>query len=585
MKKWIIKNTKADLKKLSEELGEDKLLCKIISNRGLKTIEEFREYLKDNPKIGKDFLKIKNGLEGANFIKEKIENNSKLRIVGDYDQDGISSTVVLMKGLSKLTDNIDYRIPDRAKDGYGISENIIYEALEDKVDTIITCDNGIAAIEAIKLGKEKGLNIIVTDHHDIIVKNTENSIEYILPEADYIIDQKQLDCNYPNKNACGANIAYVFLQNIYHVFEKDLKEIEYLIEFVAMATICDVVDLIGENRDIVKVGLEIINNTTNLGLRALIEANGIESEINSYHLGYKIGPCINASGRLDTANHSVEMFLTNDVEVAKEKAKLLYELNEERKSLTADGVVKFKNLVEKKHINDKILVLYENGVNESIAGIIGGRIKEEYNKPTIIITDSREENIVKASCRSVESFNIYERLSKERELFLKFGGHPMAAGFSMKKENIGILRNNLNSNILEADELSSIITLDDQLNIDNIDKNIITNINKLEPVGKGNRRPLFGDKNIKIKSLKILGTDYKIVKMILEGKIKTIDAIYFGDYNDFIEKIIETYGEKEFDLASNGKKNSIIMDIVYYPTINIYRGYENIQIIIEDFRL
>lgn len=584
MKKWIIKNTKADLKELSEKLGEKKLICKIISNRGLKNVEEIKKYLNKKPVIGQDFLKIKNGREAASFIKEKINNNLKIRIVGDYDQDGISSTVILMKGLLRLTKNVDYKIPDRVKDGYGISENIINEAVEDNIDTIITCDNGIAAIDIIKLGKEKGLNIIITDHHDIISEKKGGETEYILPPADYIINQKQLECDYPNKNACGAMIAYTFLQNIYNVFEKDINEIEYLIEFVAMATVCDVVDLIGENRDIVKLGLEMINKTENLGLKSLIEVNGIKDRISSYHLGYKIGPCINASGRLDTAKHSVEMFLTEDIEVAKEKAKLLYELNEERKQLTIKGVEKFKEIVEKYYSEDKILVLYDKQVNESIAGIIGGRLKEEYNKPTIIITNSSEEGIVKASCRSVESFNIYERLLAEKDMFLKFGGHPMAAGFSMKKDYIEVLRTNLNSCSTDSDNMNATLKLDDHFNIDNIDRSIINDIGKLEPFGKGNRKPLFGDKNIKIKNLKILGTDYKIIKMILEGRMKKIDAIYFGDYSKFIDEIVKVYGEMELKLANDGKNNAINMDIVYYPTINVYRGNENIQLIIEDFR-
>lgn len=579
MKKWILKNTKADLNELSKALNVDKLLCKIASNRGINSIDKLQDFLSPEPQSFHSPLKLADMERATELVLEAIEAEKKIRIVGDYDQDGISSTVILYKGLKKLGARVDYDIPERSLDGYGINERIVKLAGDEAVDMIITCDNGIAAVEPIALAKELGLKVIITDHHDL---------PQSLPGADAILNPKRKDCNYPFKSLCGAGVAFKFIQALYQRLGLSEIELEQYYEFVAMATVCDVVDLIEENRIFVVEGLRRIGETQNIGLRALLSQTKLsEKQIGSYHIGFILGPCINASGRLETAKTAIELFLTEDKAEATEKAKTLYELNEERKQLTQAGIETLVNRIELKGLSeDRVLVLYEPGIHESIAGIIAGRIKEKYNRPAIVLTNSKHEEIKKGSGRSIEEYNMFEELSKLDELFERFGGHPMAAGLSLKYENIEALRTGLNRNtVLSEEDLTPKLYLDAAIPIEYMSFEIIGELKRLEPFGKGNTKPVFGDRNIDIRGIKILGQGYRIMKFNMsKAQNEQIEGIYFGDLEELEAYLRTKFGDLEFEKALLGKPNSIQLDLAYYPSINEFNGKTSIQIVIQDYR-
>lgn len=578
MQKWLLKNMKANYKDMSKKLKVSELICRVMVNRNITGYELMDSFVNPtleklhNPRTMKDIEK------GVEITRNSIKNNEKIRICGDYDQDGNSSVLTLLSGLKRCGANVDYVIPHRVKDGYGINENLVKNAKRDGIDLIITCDNGISAHEAVEYAKQIGIKIIITDHHDV---------PEALPVADAVINPKREDCKYPFKELCGAGVAFKFVQVLYEEMNVDVKESFELLEFVAMATVCDIVDLIDENRIIVKEGLRRINETKNIGIKALLKATGMEDkEVTTYVLGFVTGPCVNAGGRLDTADIAVELFLTEDERQAEEYAEKLHHLNEERKAMTKDGVDNIIEYVEKNISPDQnILVAYDPTIHESIAGIIAGRVKDKYHKPTLVITDTDGEMMSKGSGRSIEEYNMYEELTKVSELLSKFGGHPMAAGFSLSTHNIDDLRNQLNFNSsLTSEDLIPKLYIDSHLPIENITMGLAQELDLLEPFGKGNRKPLFADKDIKVKKMDILGRDYKIVKMILSKNGTYITSVYFGDIEDFQEHIKQKFGEEELLKAFDGIDNDIVLQITYVPSINEFRGNKTLQVVIQDYR-
>jgi len=585
--RWFIKNKKADYKYISNKYGITELMCKLIINRDIINDEMIKSYI--NPDFDKlhDPREMKDLEKAVEILKGKIDANEKIRIVGDYDVDGVISVYILYSALKRCNANVDYEIPDRIKDGYGININIIKQAKEDKIDTIITCDNGISAIEPIKYAKELGITVIVTDHHDIPFVEDENNIrKFISSDADAIVNPKQEECKYKFKQLCGAGVAFKLIEVLYEKLNIDKEECYKFIEFLAIATVCDVVDLVDENRIFVKKGLEFINSTTNLGLQELIrECEMNEKTLSVYHLGFIIGPCINACGRLDSAKEGLKLLLSKEKEEAVKLSKELVKLNEERKDMTLKGVETAIEIVEKNGmIHDKVLVIYIPDVHESLAGIIAGRIREKYNAPTLIITKS--ENGAKGSGRSIEEYNMFEELVKCKDLLGNFGGHPMAAGFSLKEENIEEFRRRLNENTMLTDEdLLKKITIDCVLPLDTINYDLINDLERLEPFGKANSKPLFAEKNINILKATVLGKNRNVLKLKLKTKFnKAIDAIYFGDIYEFEETISNKYGNGELQKLYDGSYNDVVLDLVFYPSINEYNGNTNIQIVVQSYR-
>ncbi len=587
MRKWLVKNKKFDYKSMSKKYGINEVICKLLVNRNIIEDDLISSFISADLKKLHNPRSMKDVVRATQIIKDKINSKSKIRIIGDYDVDGVISSYILFIALRKCGANVDYEIPDRIKDGYGINIDIIEKSKQEGIDTIITCDNGISAIDPIKQAKELGMTVIVTDHHDVpFIEDGEGHRTFISSDADAIINPKQRECLYKFKSLCGAGVAFKLIQVLYEEMGIGEEELFKLIEFVAIATVCDVVDLIDENRIFVKYGLASINNSNNVGLRALIKETGIENKkITSYHLGFIIGPCINASGRLDSAKKGLRLLITDDVDEAKNLAKELYELNQERKDMTVKGVEKAIEIIESTGMkNQKVFVIYIPDAHESLAGIVAGRIREKYNVPTIILT--RSEQGAKGSGRSIENYNMFEELLKCKELLGKFGGHPMAAGLSIEEDNIEILRKKLNDiTELVEEDLVPIINLDMGLPLDYINYRLIADIEKLEPFGKGNSKPLFGDKNIRVVKGYILGKNKNVLKLKLVSKNGNyVDGIYFGDIKEFEEVIIRKFGNGELEKLYNGLNCNAFVDIAFYPTLNEYMGNKSIQLTIENFR-
>ncbi len=585
--RWFIKNIKADYKQISKKYEITELMSKLIVNRNIINDEMIRSYINPELNMLHNPREMKDLEEAVEIILDKINLGKKIRIVGDYDVDGVISIYILYKALKRCNANVDYEIPDRIKDGYGININIIKQAKEDGVDTILTCDNGISAIEQIKYAKDLGLTVIVTDHHDIpFIEEEDKNRTFISPSADVIVNPKQEECNYKFKQLCGAGVAFKLVEVLYENLSIDKEEAYKFIEFLAIATVCDVVDLVDENRIFVKKGLELINRTTNLGLKELIRESELgEKTLSVYHLGFIIGPCINASGRLDSAKKGLELLLSDDEEDAVKLAKEIVRLNEERKDMTMKGVEAAIEIIEKNgFINDKVFVIYIPDVHESLAGIIAGRIREKYNVPTLVITKS--ESGVKGSARSIEEYNMFEELVKCKDILDKFGGHPMAAGFSLKEENIDGLRKRLNENtILDDEDLLKKVTIDCVLPLDSISYELINNLQELEPFGKANSKPLFAEKDVNLLKAAILGKNKNVLKLKVKTRQnKVIDAIYFGDISEFEELITDKFGAEELQKLYDGAYNDVRLDFVFYPSINEYNGNTTIQIVVQNYR-
>ncbi|AET66625.1 single-stranded-DNA-specific exonuclease RecJ [Desulfosporosinus orientis DSM 765] len=587
MEKWFIRNTKNFLEKNSKSLGISNLLCKLLANRGITTFDSAMSFIKPefdqlhDPRLMKDIEK------GASIIIDKIEKGKKIRIIGDYDVDGVISTFLLYKALIRCNAVVDYDIPHRILDGYGINIDIIKKAKNEGVDTLITCDNGISAIEQIDYAKDLGLTVIITDHHEVAFsEDIEGNRIYKTPNADAVIDIKQMDCNYPCKTLCGAGVAFKLVQVIFEEMNIPKEEAFSFVEYVAIATVCDVVDLIEENRIFVKKGLEMINNTQNMGLKALIKQTGIEDKnINVYYLGFIIGPCINASGRLDSAKMGLRLLLTDNITEASEIALELHKLNTERKEMTIKGVDEIVQIIEGSNIrNDKVFIVYKPNIHESIAGIIAGKIRERYNVPTIVLTDS--EQGVKGSGRSIEEYNMFEELSHCNELLKRFGGHEMAAGLSLEAMNVDALRERMNRlTTLTEEDLTRKIRVDGLISLDKINLALAEELTILEPYGKGNAKPLFAEKDISISRSSILGAKKNVLKLkLLTESNKQLDCVYFGDINSFEVYIIEKFGQSELDKMHNGLKNNVKLDMIFTIEVNEYNGNRTVQLILQSYR-
>lgn len=569
MEKWVVAAKRADFNSIGQEFEIDPVIARLIRNRDVTGQDNIRMYLKGSIKDIPSPWLMKDMKKAVKIIKEKVSEKAKIRIIGDYDIDGVMSTYVLLRGLIRIGADVDTYIPDRVADGYGIHEHLINRAEEDKVDTILTCDNGIAAVSEIQLAKEKGMTVIVTDHHEIPYKETENGRKIILPPADAILNPKQQDCPYPGKNLCGAAVAFKLISALYEEFCVPGEELEDFYELAAIATVGDVMDLQGENRILVKEGLKRLKNTGNPGLRELIRVNGLEdSKITAYHVGFVLGPCINASGRLDTAARSLALLNAENQDEAAKLAGDLTALNQSRKSLTEEGKEAAIHQVEKTDLkDDRVLVIYLPDCHESIAGIIAGRIREKYHKPTFVLT--KGENSAKGSGRSIEAYSMYEELVRCADLLIQFGGHPMAAGLSIEEKNIEKFRRRLNQNCsLTEEDLQPKIVIDVPMPISYITKNLIRQIALLEPFGKGNTKPLFAQKGLKVLDAVVVGRNRNVAKVrLMDPQGTVMDGVYFGEADEFVHFI----------------KDRSSVSVTYYPEINQFRGREDIQIVIQNY--
>lgn len=569
MEKWFVSAKKADFKEIGRKFDIDPVIARLIRNRdvtGEKAIQEYlRGTIQDIP--GPELLK---GMkEATSILRQKIREKKKIRIIGDYDIDGVTATYILIKGLERLGARADTYIPDRITDGYGIHMPLIYKALEDGVDTIVTCDNGIAAAKEIGFAKEKGLTVIVTDHHEVPFIEDNGERTYILPPADAVINTKQPGCPYPNKNLCGAVVAMKLIWALYDGSHIPETEKEEFLELAAIATVGDVMDLQGENRILVKEGLKRLPYTKNKGLQALIRVTGLEgSRISSYHIGFVLGPCINASGRLDTAARSLRLLQCEDSDEAARLAGDLKALNDSRKALTEKGKDAAIQLIENTDLkNDPVLVVYLPECHESLAGIIAGRIREKYNRPVFVLT--KGEKGVKGSGRSIQQYSMFEELVKCGDLLDQYGGHPMAAGLSLPEENVSLLRKRLNEQCtLKEEDLIPKVMIDVPMPISYISTKLVEQLSLLEPFGKGNTKPLFAQKNVRALNSRVIGKNHNVTKLqLMDEQGYVMEAVYFGNVPEFM------------DFLSARDKISV----TYYPEINRYQGRETLQVIIQNY--
>ncbi len=585
MEKWFVINKGADFAGIAKRFGISPVTARLIRNRGVMGDEAIARYLKGG--IGElyDPHLLLDSDRLTDILVQKISEQKKIRVIGDYDIDGVMSTYILYKGITRCGGSVDFQIPDRMKDGYGINDHLIEQADEAGIDTIITCDNGIAAIGEIAHAKSLGMTVLVTDHHEIPYTEERGERHYKRSEADAIVNPKQMECTYPYKNLCGAAVAWKVIQILYEKCDIAVKESYDFLENVAFATVGDVMDLTDENRILVREGLKRIHTTMNPGMRALILQNKLEPEqISSYHFGFVLGPCINASGRLETAKIALNLFLQEDVKKASEIAAELVDLNAQRKDMTAEGVELAMQQVEEGNTGEKVLVVYLPDVHESLAGIIAGRIREACHKPTFVLTKS--EDGVKGSGRSIEAYSMYEELCKCQELFTKFGGHPMAAGLSLPEANVEIFREKINAccGLTEEDFIPK-IKIDIPMPVDYPDIPLVNELLLLEPFGKANVKPQFADKNLGIDRAVVVGKNQNVLKLTLKTERgKSISAVYFGDVEEFREYYGRKYGENEVQQAFLGRTNGIRMSVVYYPEINRYQGNESIQIVIKNYQ-
>lgn len=580
--KWFLQTKKADFNGIAKKYNISPITARLMRNRDVISEKEINQYLNGTiNEISSPWL-FKGMDKAVNILSIKINNENKIRIICDYDVDGICSGYILHTCLKYLGADVDVVVPHRIEDGYGINERLIQQAYDQGVDTIVTCDNGIAAIKQIEYAKELGMTVVVTDHHEIVFEESNGEKKYILPNADAIVDHKQIDCQYPFKELCGAMVAFQFMRALFENMHVSERFILKLLPYGAMATVCDVVELKGENRIIVKEGLEALKINNDIGINTLINQCKLNKKnLDSYHFGFILGPCLNASGRLDTAKKAMDLLECEDEKYAEVLAEALKKLNDERKDLTEKGT---KEAIEKaEQLGDSVLVIYLEHCHESIAGIIAGRVREKYNKPTIVLTDAVDG--VKGSGRSIEEYDMYAELTKVKELFTKFGGHKMAAGVSLPKENIDTLRKKLNENCnLTQEDLYLKVWIDMQLPLEYVTMNMIQELSIIKPFGKGNEKPIFAEKHLKINKLQILGKNGNVLKLtITNSSSYTMTAMIFSRVIDFMEFLKNKFGQEEINKALVGEKNNIEIMATYYPTINEFNGNSQIQIVIDRF--
>ena len=561
-------------------------MASLIRNRDVIGDDAIEKYLNGTIVDLYDGMLMKDMDKAVAVLGEKIKENAKIRIIGDYDIDGIQSTYILLEGFRMLGADVDSDIPDRMKDGYGLNRNLIDRALEADVDTIITCDNGIAAAEEIAYAKSMGMTIVVTDHHEVPYTEIGAGRRYILPEADAVVDPKQEDCTYPFKGLCGAAVAYKLVEALMEAMGKDAEDADYLMENVAIATIGDVMDLVDENRIFVKQGLDMLKRTENLGLKALMECTGVNvDKLSPYHIGFVIGPCMNASGRLDTAKRALELLEAKKVAEADLLAGDLKALNDSRKDMTAQAVEEAFIQVENSELKDAdVLVVYLPECHESLAGIVAGRIREKYYRPVFVLTKGAEG--LKGSGRSIETWHMYEGLNRVKHLLSKFGGHKMAAGLSMPEENLEQFRKEINEKSgITPEDLNEKIAIDMQLPFECVNEKFIGELAVLEPFGKGNARPVFAERQVQVESARILGKNKNVLKLQVKDLHGTrMDAMYFGDVNTFVEYVREKFGDIACECLLRGHGHGIVMAFTYYPDINEYQGVRTPQIVIQNYK-
>lgn len=586
MENWVLLRKGADFQHISEKFHISPRVASLIRNRDVIGDDAIEKYLNGTIADLYDGMLMKDMDKAVAVLGEKIKENAKIRIIGDYDIDGIQSTYILLEGFRMLGADVDSDIPDRMKDGYGLNRNLIDRALEADVDTIVTCDNGIAAAEEIAYAKSMGMTIVVTDHHEVPYTEIGAGRRYILPEADAVVDPKQEDCTYPFKGLCGAAVAYKLVEALMEAMGKDAEDADYLMENVAIATIGDVMDLVDENRIFVKQGLDMLKRTENLGLKALMGCTGVNvDKLSPYHIGFVIGPCMNASGRLDTAKRALELLEAKKVAEADLLAGDLKALNDSRKDMTAQAVEEAFIQVENSELKDAdVLVVYLPECHESLAGIVAGRIREKYYRPVFVLTKVAEG--LKGSGRSIETWHMYEGLNRVKHLLSKFGGHKMAAGLSMPEENLEQFRKEINEKSgITPEDLNEKIAIDMQLPFECVNEKFIGELAVLEPFGKGNARPVFAERQVQVESARILGKNKNVLKLQVKDLHGTrMDAMYFGDVNTFVEYVREKFGDIACECLLRGHGHGIVMAFTYYPDINEYQGVRTPQIVIQNYK-
>lgn len=587
MEKWFVMRKGADFQKIAETFQIHPILARLIRNRDIIGEEQIETYLHGTIAELHDGMLMKDMDKAVEILLEKIREGDAIRIIGDYDIDGINATYILLEGIKGLGGTVDIDIPDRMKDGYGLNQELIDRAFDADVDTIITCDNGIAAKDEIAYGKSLGMTIIVTDHHEVPYEEDETGEKrYILPPADAVVDPKRSNCEYPFKGLCGAGVAYKLVEALYNASGHDVEDVDYLMENVAIATVGDVMDLVGENRIFVKQGLEMIKRTKNIGLKALIECTGIDvNRLSSYHIGFVIGPCMNASGRLDTAKRALELLCARTKKEADVLAGDLKALNDNRKDMTAAAVDMALEQIETTTLKeDQVLVVYLPDCHESLAGIVAGRIRERYYKPAFVLTKAEEG--VKGSGRSIEAYHMYEKLNQCKELLSKFGGHKLAAGLSLPEEQVDEFRRQLNQKAnLTEDDLTAKVSIDMQMPLAYVTEELVQDLELLEPFGKGNAKPVFVEKDIELLQARILGKNQNVMKIrVADAKGTQLDAMYFGDIEKFIGFLESKFGKGKAEQLLSGRRTGMKVAFTYYPGVNEYMGQRTPQIIIQNYQ-
>lgn len=585
--RWRLYAKKADFAAISKAYGINQVTARIMRNRGVETKEEIESYLKGDLDYLSDPALMKDADKAASLLEAAIANNELIAISSDFDNDGIFSGLLLKEAIIELGGRAAIFTPNRVMEGYGVNSRIVEEANANGASVLLTCDNGIAAFEAIDEAKKLGMTVIVTDHHEVPFEEHDGKRTYLLPKADAIVDPKQEDCAYPFKSLCGTGVAYQLMTLLFHRMKRTMSRQEIFLQYTAIATVADVMELVGENRILVRKGLSYLNHTNHIGLRALMEVCGIAPEqVRAYHIGFILGPCFNAAGRLDTIVHALALLESKEYDQALALAGELWAMNEERKELTRVGTERAVELIEHATWKDEhVYLVYIKDCHESVAGIIAGRLRERYYRPVLVFTDASEEGQIKASGRSIDDYDMFTELSAFRNLFLRFGGHKMAAGLTMEKKNLEILRDGLNARCtLTQTQLMPLVMIDAAMPLGYISEEVIADLEKLEPFGRANEKPLFAQQHLSVLRLSRIGKNRNVVKMSVMGPEGIImDALYFGDTDVFFDFLEEEYGRDNVAAALRGMRNTIDIGVTYYPQINEFQGKRSLQIVIQNY--
>lgn len=585
--RWRLYAKKADFAAISKAYGINQVTARIMRNRGVETKEEIESYLKGDLDYLSDPALMKDADKAASLLEAAIANNELIAISSDFDNDGIFSGLLLKEAIIELGGRAAIFTPNRVMEGYGVNSRIVEEANAKGASVLLTCDNGIAAFEAIEEAKKIGMTVIVTDHHEVPFEEHDGKKTYLLPKADAIVDPKQEDCAYPFKSLCGTGVAYQLMTLLFRRMKRTMSRQEIFLQYTAIATVADVMELVGENRILVRKGLSYLNHTNHIGLRALMEVCGITPEqVRAYHIGFILGPCFNAAGRLDTIVHALALLESKEYDQALALAGELWAMNEERKELTRVGTERAVELIEHAVWKDEhVYLVYIKDCHESVAGIIAGRLRERYYRPVLVFTDASEEGQIKASGRSIDDYDMFTELSAFRNLFLRFGGHKMAAGLTMEKKNLETLRDGLNARCtLTQTQLMPLVMIDAAMPLGYISEEVIADLEKLEPFGRANEKPLFAQQHLSVLRLSRIGKNRNVVKMSVMGPEGIImDALYFGDTDVFFDFLEEEYGRDNVAAALRGMRNTIDIGVTYYPQINEFQGKRSLQIVIQNY--